>query len=78
MSIAIATYATLDLFLQHPDKTYATYIWNVWNTRLQHVLIYLLPQWRLVDAELDTGADLEVTHGEQVDGSRLRWEAQVG
>ena len=33
---------------------------------------YLLAalQWRLIDAELDGGAELEVTHGRQADGSR--------
>jgi hypothetical protein len=36
------TYATPDLLLQHLDETYATYIWNAWNIRLQHVLICLL------------------------------------
>jgi hypothetical protein len=39
----IAIYATSDLLLSYPDKTYAMYIWNKWNIRLQHVLIYLLP-----------------------------------
>jgi hypothetical protein len=36
----IATCAITDLFLQHPDETLATYIWNSWNTyniRLKHL-----------------------------------------
>jgi len=41
--IVIATYATPDLLLQHPDETHVTCIWNAWNIQLQHVLIYLLP-----------------------------------
>jgi hypothetical protein len=29
----------LDLLLQHPNKTLATYIWNIWNTQLKHTCI---------------------------------------
>ena len=39
----IATCATPDLFLQHPDKTLTTYVRNSWNTknmRLKHLKSY--------------------------------------
>jgi hypothetical protein len=96
----------LDLFLQHPDKTFATFVrnrWNIWNIHLKHTCIAIttcatsrstfatsiyntcnisrkhlkhlkhtiatcafsvasaccLDEWRLVDAELDAGMELE-------------------
>ena len=43
MCIAITTYATLDLLLQHLDENICNIHLKRMNIRLQHVLIYLLP-----------------------------------
>ena len=37
--IAIATCATPDQLLKHPDETFETNIWNTWNIGLQHAYI---------------------------------------
>jgi hypothetical protein len=39
-----------------------------------HLLASL--QWTLVDTEVDASTELEVTHGQQVDGSQPRREAR--
>jgi hypothetical protein len=68
--IVIATYATLDLLLQHLDETYATYI----KKRMKHTVAtcaHLLAavQWRLVDAAQGSAAR---------GAGGARREAQVG
>ena len=65
MCIAITTYATLDLLLQHLDETYTTYMHLKCMKHTVTTCAHLLaaPQLRLVHAELDVGTELKVTHG---------------
>jgi hypothetical protein len=56
----------LDLLIQHPYETTATYLWNIWNVNLQHALLAQTSLYCL--REIDTRRhlkfiDVELTGG---------------